>query len=135
MTSSESVACVGAVVTDAAGRLLVVKRAHEPGAGLWSIPGGRVEPGETDEQAAVREAREETGLEVAVGRLLGEVDVPGPGVVFRIRDFECRPVGGTLLPGDDAADARYVDASELRALALVDGLLEWLRVWRVPAAG
>jgi mutator protein MutT len=128
------VPCVGAVITDSSGRLLVVRRAHEPGAGRWSIPGGRVEPGETDEQAVMREAREETGLDVSVGRLLGEVEVPGPGVLFRIRDFACHLVGGSLVAGDDAAEARFVDAAELRRLPLVDGLLEWLRRWDVPAA-
>src|SRR5579875_2965008 len=47
--------CVGAIVKDDAGRLLLIRRGHEPDAGLWSVPGGRVEPGETDEQALVRE--------------------------------------------------------------------------------
>ena len=129
-----TVPCVGVVVSDGNGRLLVVQRAHEPGMGRWSIPGGRVEPGETDAQAVVREAREETGVEVAVERLLGEVDVPGPGVVFRIRDFACRPLGGFLVAGDDAADARFVDSAALARLPLVDGLLAWLRLWEVPAA-
>ena len=49
------VQCVGAIVTDATGRLLLIQRGHDPGAGLWSVPGGRVEPGETDEQAVLRE--------------------------------------------------------------------------------
>ena len=51
--------------------MLMILRGHEPGKGLWSIPGGRIEPGESDEQAVVREVREETGLEVTCGRLLG----------------------------------------------------------------
>ena len=46
--------CVGAIVTDGRGRLLMIKRGHDPGAGLWSIPGGRIEPGETDAEALVR---------------------------------------------------------------------------------
>ena len=65
--------CVGGIVHDVAGRLLVIRRGHEPGRGLWSLPGGRVEPGETDAQAVVREMREETGLDVRPGPLVGTV--------------------------------------------------------------
>ena len=54
--------CVGAIIKDPAGRLLLIKRGHAPQAGRWSLPGGRVEPGESDEQAVIREIREETGL-------------------------------------------------------------------------
>src|SRR5712691_10819704 len=65
--------CVGAVIKDDAGRLLLIKRGHEPGKGLWSVPGGRVEAGETDQEALVREVREETGLVVTAGPLIGSV--------------------------------------------------------------
>ena len=68
--------CVGAVIKDGQGRLLLIKRGHEPGAGLWSIPGGRIEPGETDAQALVREMREETGLVIEAGQLIGTVRRP-----------------------------------------------------------
>jgi ADP-ribose pyrophosphatase YjhB (NUDIX family) len=70
---------VGAVIKDDQGRLLLIKRGHEPGAGLWSLPGGRIEPGETDAEALVREMREETGLTVQAGALLGSVRRPVPG--------------------------------------------------------
>ncbi len=116
---------MGGIVVDAGGRLLLVQRANDPGRGLWSVPGGRVEPGETDEQALVRELAEETGLVVAPGPLLGRV-VRGPYV---IADYRCEPVGGELRAGDDAADARWVDASALARLPLVDGLLEMLTEW------
>ena len=83
--SGSVIPCVGAVVTDGRGRLLMIKRGHEPGAGLWSIPGGRIEPGETDAEALVREMFEETGLAVEVGRLIGRVQRPGPnGAVIDI---------------------------------------------------
>ena len=68
--------CVGAIIKDDQGRLLLIKRGHEPGAGLWSIPGGRIEPGETDAEALVREMQEETGLAVQAGPLLGSVRRP-----------------------------------------------------------
>src|ERR1700689_2893641 len=71
------VQCVGAVITDESGRMLLILRGHEPGKGLWSVPGGRIEPGETDEQAVIREVREETGLEVTCGRLLGAAVLAG----------------------------------------------------------
>jgi 8-oxo-dGTP diphosphatase len=128
------VPCVGAIVTDQAERLLLIKRGHEPGAGLWSLPGGRVEAGETDEQALVREVREETGLAVIPGRLIGAVDRPGLGdAVYRIRDYAASVAGGSLAAGDDAADARWVAAAELDVLDLTPGLVECLTQWGVIA--
>jgi 8-oxo-dGTP diphosphatase len=127
---------VGAVITDDRGRLLLIKRGHEPGAGLWSLPGGRVEPGETDAEALVREMREETGLAVRAGRLLGRVRRPaGDGDVLDIRDYVATVIGGTLNPGDDAADARWVDAGDFGNLAVTDGLVEFLTSWGVLGPG
>ncbi len=124
--------CVGAVVTDGEGRLLMIKRGHEPGAGLWSIPGGRIEPGETDTEALVREMLEETGLTVQVGPLIGSVQRPGlHGAVIDIRDYAATVIGGTLRPGDDAADARWVDMAEMGSLEITDGLIEALTSWGV----
>jgi len=130
--SGSVIPCVGAVVTDGRGRLLMIKRGHEPGAGLWSIPGGRIEPGETDADALVREMLEETGLTVEPGRLLGTVRRPGlGGAVIDIRDYTATVVGGTLRPGDDAAEARWVDTAELDSLQITEGLIEALAGWGV----
>lgn len=129
--------CVGGVVIDASGRLLLIQRAHEPGRGLWTLPGGRVEAGETDGQALVREMAEETGLAVAVGPLLGRVTRPaGRGVVFDIADHACQAVGGEARAGSDAADLRWVaDVWPLEAAGeLTDGLADLLAAWNVPAA-
>jgi 8-oxo-dGTP diphosphatase len=125
------VPCVGAILT-AGGRILLIRRGHEPEAGRWSLPGGRIEPGETDQQALVREVREETGLEVIPGPLVGEVDRPVPGGrVLVIRDYAATVTGGTLAAGDDADDARWFRVRELDRLTLSTGLLEALNEWGV----
>ena len=124
--------CVGAVIKDDRGRLLLIKRGHAPGAGLWSLPGGRIEPGETDAEALVREMREETGLVIETGQLIGTVRRPAQdGGVLDIRDYAATVTGGTLRPGDDAADARWADGSELASLPLTEGLVEALTGWGV----
>jgi 8-oxo-dGTP diphosphatase len=125
--------CVGAVIKDESGRLLLIKRGHEPGKGLWSIPGGRVEAGESDADALVREVREETGLIVTPGRLIGSVRRPAgiAGSELDIRDYAVSVTGGTLIPGDDADDAVWAGPAELAGLPLTDGLLAALRSWGV----
>ena len=126
------VPCAGAVVHDAAGRLLLIRRAREPGRGLWSLPGGRCEPGEGAAETAVREVREETGLDVAAGALVGRVERAGlGGVVYVIDDVACTVLGGELAPGDDADDVRWVDAAGLALLPLSEGLLDALTGWDV----
>ena len=124
---SRHVPCVGGIAIDARGRLLLIKRGTNPGRGLWSLPGGHVEPGEDDAAALVREMAEETGLVVAAGPHVGTV-VVGP---YRIADYRCTVLGGTLAAGDDAADARWVDAAGYAALPLVEGLRETLDDWGV----
>jgi 8-oxo-dGTP diphosphatase len=119
------VRCVGGLAYDADGRLLLVRRRNDPGRGLWSVPGGRVEPGETDAEAVVREMAEETGLVVEPGALVGRVH-RGP---FAIADYRCSVVGGTLCPGDDATDALWCDAAALTSLPLVPLLYDTLRLW------
>jgi 8-oxo-dGTP diphosphatase len=130
--SGAEIPCVGGVIKDEQGRLLLIKRGHEPGAGLWSLPGGRIEPGETDAEALVREMIEETGLQVEPGRLLGRVRRPGrDGDVIDIRDYAATVISGTLRPGDDAADAMWVSAADIGSLAVTEGLVEVLTEWQV----
>lgn len=127
-----STRCVGAVARDRVGRLLVIRRAHEPGSGQWSIPGGHVEPGETDAQALRREVREETGLLVEVGSLAGAVTRPGAGgETYEIYDYRVSVVGGVLHAGDDAGAARWVTDTELAALPVAPGLIDALTAWGV----
>jgi ADP-ribose pyrophosphatase YjhB (NUDIX family) len=136
------VSCVGAIVHDRGHRLLLIRRAHEPGRGLWSLPGGRVEPGETEHEAVVREIAEETGLTVRVLRLAGRVRRPAPGGrVYDIGDYLCEvaesdaadatdsDTGRTPVAGDDADDVRWVDAAEFARLPVVEGMEVVLREW------
>ena len=106
----------GVVVKD--GKALIIKRGHEPRKGEWSLPGGRVELGETLIEAVRREIREETGLEVEVGALLevfDRVHRVGDRVQYHfvILDYLCTCTGGTLCAGDDADDAAWVTGEEL----------------------
>ena len=104
---------VGAVVIEG-DRVLLVRRAHPPRQGEWSLPGGKLELGESLEQAVQRELHEETGLEVAVGPLVELFDRVHRDEAGRIRyhfviaDYLCRPVGGFLAPGDDASEVAWV---------------------------
>ncbi len=131
MTPGETlVPCVGAVVHDASGRLLLVRRRNEPGRGRWSLPGGRVEPGETDEAALAREVGEETGLTVRAKALVGTVRRKAPdGRTFDIRDYAATALGGELRAGDDATEVAFVDAATFASLPLVARLAEVLAEW------
>lgn len=130
------VQCVGALVYDARARLLLVRRGREPQRGRWSVPGGRVEAGESDQAAVVREVLEETGLVVEAGAVVGSVERAAPGGgVYVIRDLACRVVGGALAAGDDADEVRWVTRGELQTLPTTDGLLEALTAWdSLPSA-
>jgi ADP-ribose pyrophosphatase YjhB (NUDIX family) len=114
---------VGAVIVED-DRVLLVKRAHPPIQGQWSIPGGVLEVGELVREAAVREALEETGLIVEPGELLGVFDRVLRNAEQRVQyhyvliDFLCRRVGGELLAASDAAEVRWFRREELPALKL-----------------
>ena len=119
---------VGAVaVRD--GALLLIRRGKPPAQGRWSLPGGRVEWGETLAGALLREVAEETGLEVAPGELAGLVERIHleDGFHYVILDYHVTVTGGTLRPGGDVTDARWVAPGEMSGLELSAGLLEALR--------
>ena len=131
MSTGPVIRAVGGIVVDESGRLLLIRRGRDPGAGAWSVPGGRLEPGEDDAAALRREMREETGVEVAVEGLVGEVTRAGPGVTYLIRDYRCRIVAGTPVAGSDAAEVGWFAPDEVAALPLVPELAETLREWQV----
>lgn len=118
--------CVGAVaVFD--GSILLIRRGRGPAQGSWSVPGGRVESGETLAEAVVRELAEETGLDGVCESLLGWVERMGPDHHYVILDFSVTILSDAdPVAGDDAAEARWVPLSEVADLALVEGLAEFL---------
>ena len=126
MTSRRPETSVGAVVVRG-DRLLLIRRGRGPAEGLWSVPGGRVELGETLAEAVEREVAEETGLEVRCGRFIGFVERIGPEHHYVILDFWADLVAdGALVAGDDAAEAAWVRFDELDQVGLVDGMLTFL---------
>jgi 8-oxo-dGTP diphosphatase len=128
---------VGAIIVEAdpahGARVALVKRAHPPIQGQWSIPGGVLEVGELVREAAIREAREETGLIVEPGELLGVFDRVLRDADGRVQyhyvliDFLCRRVGGELRADGDAAEARWFTREELPALKLAEDTQEVIR--------
>jgi len=126
VTAAAPVVAVGGIVFDATGRVLLVERGRPPGAGLWSVPGGKVDGSETLAQAVAREVREETGLVVEVGALACVVERMGDDHHYVILDYVARVVGGALAAGGDASAARFVDEGELARLPLTDGLVDVL---------
>ena len=126
MTGPIPQVCVGAVAVEG-DCLLMVRRGRGPAGGRWSIPGGRVEPGETLAEAVVRELVEETGLEGVCGELVGWVERIGSDHHFVILDFRVQVLdAGPPVAGDDAAEAAWVPLAAVAELALVEGLAEFL---------
>ncbi len=123
---------VGAVIVEG-GRVLLVRRAHPPLQGRWSIPGGVLELGETLHQAAVREAREETGLVIEPGELLGFYDRilrDSEGRVqyhYVLLDFLCRRLAGDLLASSDAAEVDWFLPADIASLNLTADTVEVVR--------
>ena len=120
---------VAAVVVDDE-RLLLVRRAHDPGAGAWATPGGRVEAGETLAEAVTRELREETGLDGVCGPLIGWVELvpeePDQRHVV-ILDFEVTLLASEdPVAGGDALDARWIPLVDVAEQVLAPGLAEVL---------
>ena len=123
---------VGAIIIEE-DRVLLVKRARPPLQAQWSIPGGALEIGELIREAAVREAREETGLIIEPGELLGVYDRVLRDSQQRVQyhyvliDFLCRRIGGELVAADDAAEVRWFSRRELPALNLAEDTQDVIR--------
>lgn len=117
---------VGAIVRRG-DELLLVRRGRGPGAGKWSIPGGRVKTGELLAEAVTRELCEETGLRGVCGAFLGWSEIVGDDHHFVILDFEATVSGPSEpLAGSDAAEARWWPLADVARLPLASGLAEFL---------
>jgi|SRR5579862_4355810 len=123
---------VGAIIIEK-DRVVLVKRAHPPLQAEWSIPGGVLEIGELVREAAVREAREETGLIVEASELLGVFDRVLRDADKRVQyhyvliDFLCRRVAGDLAAASDAAEVKWFTREELPGLKLAEDTLDVIR--------
>ena len=125
MTPIPSV-CVGAVAIDD-GRLLLIRRGTDPGRGRWTLPGGRVDPGETVQEAVVRELLEETGVEAVVTGLVGVAERIDDDHHFVILDYAVEVLApAPPRAGSDALEAKWVDLAMVAEMDIVDGLAEFL---------
>ncbi len=118
--------CVG-VVCLRGDEVLLIRRGKPPKQGEWSLPGGRIEPGERAMDAALRELREETGVEAEITGLLDVVDgiFPDAGRHYVLIDYAARWLSGEPVAGDDAVEARFVARDQ------VDALVDWVETRRV----
>jgi 8-oxo-dGTP diphosphatase len=109
------------------GEVLLIRRGRPPRQGEWSLPGGRIEPGERAIDAALRELREETGVEAEITGLIDVVDgvFPEAGRHYVLIDYAARWLSGEPVAGDDALEARFV------ALDQVEDLIDWSETRRI----
>ncbi len=134
---------VGAIIVDGTrdnARVALIRRRNPPLAGQWSLPGGMLEVGETVREAAIREAKEETGLDVECGELLGVFDRVLRDAEGRVQyhyvliDFLCRVTGGELHAGGDASEVKWFSAEEMDALPLMKDTKEVIQIGFAKAA-
>jgi ADP-ribose pyrophosphatase YjhB (NUDIX family) len=102
---------VGTVIVDDRGRIVLVKRAIEPGYGKWVFPGGYVDRGEEVEHAAIREALEETGLDVRLDRLMDIYSYTGRTPVIIV--YAATLLGGVLACDDEGLEAKFFDPADI----------------------
>jgi 8-oxo-dGTP diphosphatase len=127
---SYPIPCVG-VVCWRGDEVLLIKRGRAPRQGEWSIPGGKVELGETLEAAALRELREETGVTAEMGGLVEVYEILEPEFHYVLIDFAAHYVSGVPRAGDDADEARFVSMDDATALVVRDDILDVLLKSRV----
>lgn len=102
---------VGTIISDGRGRLVLVRRAIEPGYGLWVFPGGYVDRGEEIRAAAIREAREESGLDVRLDGLVNIYSYSGRPLIIVV--YAATAIGGALCADDECLEARLFGSDEI----------------------
>ncbi len=118
--------CVG-IVCLRGDEVLLIKRGTAPRKGEWSIPGGRIETGETEAQAALRELREETSVSADLLTKITALDADFEGYHYRLHDYLARWTSGEPKAGDDADKARFIPLSEMNALGMWDETVQVIR--------
>ena len=118
---------VANLITEVEGKIVMIRRDTEPGRGRWAIPGGFVDRGEMVEEGAVRELREETGLNVEVTGLIGVYSRPGDTNILVV--YGGTVVGGQLKAGTEAQEVGLFDAEALPPLAF-ERDADIIRQWR-----
>ena len=113
--------------------VLLVERARAPFRGLWSLPGGSIEPGESASEAALRELKEESGTTTKIEGVVENVELAvtdddGRPLTWRLAMFYGRYAGGSLQPGSDASDANWVAIADLEKLSLTEGTASLIRL-------
>ena len=112
--------------------VLLVQRARAPFRGLWSLPGGSIEPGESAREAAFRELKEEAGITAEIEGVVENVELTamddGKPVTWRLAMFYGRYAGGSLQPGSDASDTNWVVIADLEKLSLTVGTASLIRL-------
>lgn len=128
---SSPIPCVG-VICLKGDHVLLIRRGRAPRKGEWSLPGGRIEPGERTRDAALRELREETGVEAEITGLVDVVDGLFPEAARRyvLIDYVARWTAGEPRAGDDAAEARFFPLGDIDRLGMWE---ETVRVIRLAA--
>ena len=119
-----------AVLVEQDNKILFVKRSMDPAKGSWCFPGGFMEIGETAQQTAIRECKEESGLDIEITGLIDVYyyeDYRGSGVLIM---FKGQVIGGSLLAGDDAADVQFFSTGNLPENIVFDSNIKALAAWR-----
>jgi len=117
MSDTKPIDCVGVICFRGAD-VLLIKRGTAPRKGEWSIPGGRIEGGETQHDAALRELFEETGVMAALESKVATIDAQFDDYNYRLHDYAARWISGDPRFGDDAIDAKFVPPEDLDALGM-----------------
>lgn len=119
MTQNNPVNCVG-VICFRGDDVLLIKRGKPPRQGDWSLPGGRIEPGETQAEAALRELFEETGVTAALGPKVLTLPAHFEGTDYILHDYVAEWTGGEPVAGDDASHAQFMPSEVLDDLGMWD---------------